>query len=159
MLDNVMTGRLTHMKAGFWHRHLATGKAEREEIENSAKAEKSLISLKSSTSARRRWAAAIRVEKAGGTGPRAGGGAEDVAAGRADGGHERRGKRGHVPLILDVNDEFGTTIALIEHDMGVVMDLSDRVVGDGLRADDRRRHPCRGTRQSGCDRRLSGGGP
>jgi branched-chain amino acid transport system ATP-binding protein len=30
--------------------------------------------------------------------------------------------------ILDINREFGTTIALIEHDMGVVMDLSDRVV-------------------------------
>ncbi len=42
-------------------------------------------------------------------------------------------------FILDVTDEFGTTIALIEHDMGVVMDLSDRVmvmdygrkIGDG----------------------------
>jgi branched-chain amino acid transport system ATP-binding protein len=31
-------------------------------------------------------------------------------------------------FILDVNNHFGTTIALIEHDMGVVMDLSDRVV-------------------------------
>ena len=31
-------------------------------------------------------------------------------------------------FILDANDEFGTTICLIEHDMGVVMDLSDRVV-------------------------------
>ncbi|MEL6280890.1 MAG: ATP-binding cassette domain-containing protein, partial [Pseudomonadota bacterium] len=31
-------------------------------------------------------------------------------------------------FILDVNEEFGTTIALIEHDMGVVMDISDRVV-------------------------------
>ena len=31
-------------------------------------------------------------------------------------------------FILDVNDEFGSTIVLIEHDMGVVMDLSDRVV-------------------------------
>ena len=30
--------------------------------------------------------------------------------------------------VLDVNDEFGTTVALIEHDMGVVMDISDRVV-------------------------------
>jgi branched-chain amino acid transport system ATP-binding protein len=31
-------------------------------------------------------------------------------------------------FILDVNQQFGTTIALIEHDMGVVMDLADRVV-------------------------------
>jgi branched-chain amino acid transport system ATP-binding protein len=31
-------------------------------------------------------------------------------------------------FILDVNDQFGTTIVLIEHDMGVVMDISDRVV-------------------------------
>jgi branched-chain amino acid transport system ATP-binding protein len=30
--------------------------------------------------------------------------------------------------VLDVNDHFGTTIVLIEHDMGVVMDISDRVV-------------------------------
>jgi branched-chain amino acid transport system ATP-binding protein len=46
-------------------------------------------------------------------------------------------------FILDVNDEFGTTIVLIEHDMGVVMDISDRVVvldygkkiGDGAPSD------------------------
>jgi branched-chain amino acid transport system ATP-binding protein len=31
-------------------------------------------------------------------------------------------------FVLDVNDEFGSTIVLIEHDMGVVMDISDRVV-------------------------------
>jgi len=31
-------------------------------------------------------------------------------------------------FVLDVNDQYGTTIVLIEHDMGVVMDISDRVV-------------------------------
>jgi branched-chain amino acid transport system ATP-binding protein len=31
-------------------------------------------------------------------------------------------------FILDVNEQYGTSIALIEHDIGVVMDLSDRVV-------------------------------
>jgi branched-chain amino acid transport system ATP-binding protein len=30
--------------------------------------------------------------------------------------------------VLDVNEQYGTTIVLIEHDMGVVMDISDRVV-------------------------------
>ena len=31
-------------------------------------------------------------------------------------------------FVLDTNEQFGTTIVLIEHDMGVVMDISDRVV-------------------------------
>jgi len=49
-------------------------------------------------------------------------------------------KREMCRFILKVNDEIGTTIVLIEHDMGVVMDISDRVVvldygkiiGDGV---------------------------
>ena len=51
-------------------------------------------------------------------------------------------------FILDVNEEYGTTIVLIEHDMGVVMDVSDRVVvldygkkiGDGM-PDEVRQNP------------------
>jgi branched-chain amino acid transport system ATP-binding protein len=31
-------------------------------------------------------------------------------------------------FVLDVNEQYGTTMVLIEHDMGVVMDISDRVV-------------------------------
>jgi branched-chain amino acid transport system ATP-binding protein len=51
-------------------------------------------------------------------------------------------------FVLDVNEEFGTTVVLIEHDMGVVMDISDRVVvldygkkiGDGT-PDEVRKNP------------------
>ena len=44
-------------------------------------------------------------------------------------------------FILDVNDEFGTTIVLIEHDMGVVMDISDRVVVLDYGREDRQTAP------------------
>ncbi len=37
-------------------------------------------------------------------------------------------------FILDVNKTYGTTIALIEHDMGVVMDLSDRSLSSNMDA-------------------------
>ena len=57
-------------------------------------------------------------------------------------------------FVLDVNDEFGTTIVLIEHDMGVVMDISDRVVVLDYGQQDRRRRARRGAQQSRGDQRL-----
>ena len=57
-------------------------------------------------------------------------------------------------FILDVNDEFGTTIVLIEHDMGVVMDISRPRRRARLRQEDRRRHAGRGARRPGRDQRL-----
>jgi energy-coupling factor transporter ATP-binding protein EcfA2 len=58
-------------------------------------------------------------------------------------------------FILDVNNQFGTTIALIEHDMGVVMDLSDRVVVLDYGARSPTARPMR-SEQPGRHRRLSG---
>ena len=43
-------------------------------------------------------------------------------------------------FVIEVNQQFGTTIALIEHDMGVVMDLADRVDCARLRQEDCRWH-------------------
>ena len=43
------------------------------------------------------------------------------------GGMNQEEKEDMARFILDVNEEWGTTIILIEHDMGVVMDISDRV--------------------------------
>ncbi|MFK7945483.1 MAG: ABC transporter ATP-binding protein [Paracoccaceae bacterium] len=149
-LDNIMTGRLTKMKTNiFWHM-LWQGPAEREEVEHRARVEHIIDFLEIQ---------AIRKQPVGSL-PY--GLQKRVELGRAlaaepklllldepMAGMNVEEKEDMCRFILDVNDEFGTTIALIEHDMGVVMDIADRVVvldygkkiGDGtpdvVRADQR----------------------
>lgn len=129
VLDNVMTGRLNHMKSGIFSQALWYGKAEREEMENREAVEKVIdfleiqhirktpvgglpYGLKKRVELARALAAEPKILLL--DEPMAGMNVEE--------------KEDMSRFILDVNDEFGTTIALIEHDMGVVMDLSDRVV-------------------------------
>ena len=129
VLDNVMTGRLTHMKSGMLSQMMWRGAAEREEIENREIAEKiidflEIQAIRKTPVARLPYGLKKRVELARALAaepslllldePMAGMNVEE--------------KEDMSRFILDVNDEFGTTIALIEHDMCVVMDLSDRVV-------------------------------
>ncbi len=129
VLDNVMTGRLTQMKSGMLSQAIWKGKAEREEVENRELAEKvidflEIQSIRKTPVARLPYGLKKRVELARALvsqpslllldEPMAGMNVEE--------------KEDMSRFILSVNDEFGTTIALIEHDMGVVMDLSDRVV-------------------------------
>ncbi len=144
VLDNVMTGRLTHMKTGLWQQALWKGAAETEETANREVAEKiidflEIQAIRKTPVARLPYGLKKRVELARALAaepslllldePMAGMNVEE--------------KEDMSRFILDVNDEFGTTIALIEHDMGVVMDLSDRVVvmdygkkiGDGTPAE------------------------
>ncbi len=129
VLDNVMTGRLNHMKSGMLSQAIWKGKAEREEIENRERVEHvidflEIQSIRKTPVGRLPYGLKKRVELARALAaepnlllldePMAGMNVEE--------------KEDMSRFILDVNDEFGTTIALIEHDMGVVMDLSDRVV-------------------------------
>ena len=129
VLDNIMTGRLSHMKSGMWSQAIWKGKAEREEVANREKVEKiidflEIQHIRKTPVGRLPYGLKKRVELARALAaepmlllldePMAGMNVEE--------------KEDMSRYILDTNDEFGTTIALIEHDMGVVMDLSDRVV-------------------------------
>ncbi len=129
VLDNIMTGRLNHMKANMFQQALWWGKAEKEELANREKVEKvidflEIQHIRKTPVGRLPYGLKKRVELARALAaepslllldePMAGMNVEE--------------KEDMSRFILDMNDEFGTTIALIEHDMGVVMDLSDRVV-------------------------------
>jgi branched-chain amino acid transport system ATP-binding protein len=129
VLDNIMTGRLTHMTTGIFAQALWRGRAEREEVENREFVEKiidflEIQHIRKTPVGRLPYGLKKRVELARALAaepmlllldePMAGMNVEE--------------KEDMSRYILDTNDEFGTTIALIEHDMSVVMDISDRVV-------------------------------
>jgi len=129
VLDNVMTGRLTQMKSGVFQQALWWGAAEREELENREICEKvidflEIQSIRKTPVARLPYGLKKRVElaRALASEPKL------LLLDEPMAGMNVEEKEDMSRFILDVNDEFGTTIALIEHDMGVVMDLSDRVV-------------------------------
>ncbi len=128
-LDNIMAGRTLKMHKNFFWQMLRYGPALEEEIEHRKVVEK-IIDFLEIQSIRKKPVGSLpyglqkRVELARALAaepslllldePMAGMNVEE--------------KEDMSRFILDVNDEFGTTIALIEHDMGVVMDLADRVV-------------------------------
>jgi branched-chain amino acid transport system ATP-binding protein len=129
VLDNLMAGRNLRMRAGILAQALRVGPAEREEIEHRASVERIIDFLEIQAW---RWQPVGRLPY---------GLQKRVDLGRAlalepalllldepMAGMNREEKQDMSRFILDVNDEFGTAIVLIEHDMGVVMDLSDRVV-------------------------------
>ncbi|MBR2573373.1 MAG: ABC transporter ATP-binding protein [Loktanella sp.] len=129
VLDNIMTGRLTHMKAGLFSQAIWKGKAEAEEVANREVVEKvidflEIQAIRKTPVGRLPYGLKKRVElaRALAAEPRL------LLLDEPMAGMNVEEKEDMSRFILDVNDEFGTTIALIEHDMGVVMDLSDRVV-------------------------------
>ncbi|MXU64984.1 ABC transporter ATP-binding protein [Oceanomicrobium pacificus] len=128
-LDNIMTGRFTHMKSNLLMQAFWKGPAEREEVENREIAEKiidflEIQHIRKTPVGRLPYGLQKRVElgRALAAEPRL------LLLDEPMAGMNVEEKEDMSRFILDVNDEFGTTIALIEHDMGVVMDISDRVV-------------------------------
>lgn len=128
-LDNIMTGRLTHMKAPLWQQALWWGKAEAEEVANRGQVEKiidflEIQHIRKTPVGRLPYGLKKRVELARALAAEP----KLLLLDEPMAGMNVEEKEDMSRFILDVNDEFGTTICLIEHDMGVVMDLSDRVV-------------------------------
>ncbi len=142
VLDNIMTGRLNKMKSGFLSQAIWWGRAEAEEIANREQVEKiidflEIQNIRKTPVGRLPYGLKKRVELARALAAEP----QLLLLDEPMAGMNVEEKEDMSRFILDVNDEFGTTIALIEHDMGVVMDLSDRVVvmdygrkiGDGTR--------------------------
>ena len=129
VLDNIMTGRNLRMKAGLLAQAIRWGPAEREELAHRAVVERIIDFLeiqayRKTPVGRLPYGLQKRVDlgRALATEPRL------LLLDEPMAGMNVEEKQDMCRFILDVNDEFGTTIVLIEHDMGVVMDLSDRVV-------------------------------
>jgi branched-chain amino acid transport system ATP-binding protein len=129
VLDNVMTGRLNHMNASFMDQAFWWGKAQREETANRQKAEEvidflEIQNIRKTPVGRLPYGLKKRVELARALAAEP----QILLLDEPMAGMNVEEKEDMSRFVLDVNDEFGTTIVLIEHDMGVVMDLSDRVV-------------------------------
>jgi branched-chain amino acid transport system ATP-binding protein len=129
VLDNLMTGRLLKMGGHFLLDAMWWGPAKRQELANRAVVER-IIDFLEIQAIRKRLAGTLpyglqkRVElgRALAAEPKL------LLLDEPMAGMNVEEKEDMSRFILDVNAEFGTTIALIEHDMGVVMDISDRVV-------------------------------
>jgi branched-chain amino acid transport system ATP-binding protein len=128
-LDNIMTGRTLKMQRGILAQALRFGPAMTEEIKHREAVEKiidflEIAHIRKTPVGKLPYGLQKRVElgRALATEP------ELLLLDEPMAGMNLEEKQDMSRFILTVNDTFGTTIALIEHDMGVVMDLSDRVV-------------------------------
>jgi branched-chain amino acid transport system ATP-binding protein len=129
VLDNIMTGRNLKIKASFLEQMIWFGRAQREETEHRAKVEEvidflEIQHIRKTPVGRLPYGLQKRVELARAL-------AAEPSVLLLDepmAGMNVEEKQDMCRFILDTNDQFGTTIVLIEHDMGVVMDISDRVV-------------------------------
>ena len=129
VLDNIMLGRHVHMRAGVFASLVYWGPAQREQMRHRARVEEiieflKLQDLRKLPTAALPYGLRKRVElgRALALGPKV------LLLDEPMGGMNQDEKEDMARYILDVNQERGVTVVLIEHDMGVVMDISDQVV-------------------------------
>jgi branched-chain amino acid transport system ATP-binding protein len=128
-LDNIMTGRNTLMKSNFFAQALYLGPAKREELRHRKFCEGiidflEIEAIRKTPVGKLPYGLQKRVE----LGRALAAEPEILLLDEPMAGMNVEEKEDMSRFILDVNKEFGTTIVLIEHDMAVVMDISDSVV-------------------------------
>lgn len=128
-LDNIMTGRNLKMRRNLLWQALHLGPAREEELQHRAAAEEiidflEIQSIRKIPVGRLPYGLQKRVElgRALAMEP------DLLLLDEPMAGMNMEEKQDMCRFILDINEQYGTTIVLIEHDMGVVMDISDRVV-------------------------------
>ncbi len=129
VLDNLMTGRNLMMKTGILQQALYWGATQREELAHRAKIEEiidflEIQAIRKTPVGRLPYGLQKRVE----LGRALAAEPTMLLLDEPMAGMNVEEKQDMCRFVLDVNEEYGTTIVLIEHDMGVVMDISDRVV-------------------------------
>ncbi|MCY4305068.1 MAG: ABC transporter ATP-binding protein [Aestuariivita sp.] len=129
VLDNILVGRQLHMSANFLQVALQLPKAMEEEQSNLAKCEEiveflEIHHIRDTPVGKLPYGLQKKVE----LGRALATDAEVLLLDEPMAGMNVEEKREMCRFILKVNDELGTTMVLIEHDMGVVMDISDNVV-------------------------------
>ena len=128
-LDNIMAGRSLKMRVGFFWQALHFGPARAEEIAHRRRVEEIIEFLRiphirRTPVGKLPYGLQKRVELARALAMEP----ELLLLDEPMAGMNLEEKQDMARYILEVNAELGTTIALIEHDIGVVMDLSDRIV-------------------------------
>ncbi len=128
-LDNIMSGRSLRMHANFLWQMLYYGPARREETAHRRRVEEiidflEIQAIRRTPVGRLPYGLQKRVELARALAMEP----QLLLLDEPMAGMNVEEKEDMSRFIIDVNEQFGTTIALIEHDMGVVMDISDRVV-------------------------------
>ena len=129
VLDNILVGRKLHSKANFFEVALQLPRATREERQNREKCEEiikflEIENIKNTPVGKLPYGLQKKVELGRALATEA----NVLLLDEPMAGMNVEEKRDMCRFVLKVNDELGTTVVLIEHDMGVVMDISDRVV-------------------------------